>query len=93
MNKLIWSIGNFIHQFLAMLAMVMEVMMSYFGMICSIFEEVILDRKKNRIRDNFKVILRSFVSIKLKRKKIFGLYQDREKKTILFEFKNIIKIA
>ena len=93
MNKLIWSIGNFIHQFLAMFAMVMEVMMSYFGMICSIFEEVILDRKKNRIRDNFKVILRSFVSIKLKRKKIFGLYQDREKKTILFEFKNIIKIA
>lgn len=93
MNKLIWSIGNFIHQFLAMLAMVMEVMMSYFGMICNIFEEVILDRKKNRIRDNFKVILRSFVSIKLKRKKIFGLYQDREKKTILFEFKNIIKIA
>lgn len=76
-----------------MFAMVMEVMMSYFGMICSIFEEVILDRKKNRIRDNFKVILRSFVSIKLKRKKIFGLYQDREKKTILFEFKNIIKIA
>ena len=65
-----------------MLAMVMEVMMSYFGMICNIFEKIILDRKKiGLIRDSFKVILRSFGRFyKIKKKKNFWIVSRSRKK-------------